>query len=235
MRILNDFELRVLGALVEKQIATPDYYPITLNALTNACNQKNHRDPVVSFNEADVERAIESLRGKQLAFLFEGAVARVPKFGHTFPKAYSLDPAETAVLCVLMLRGPQTPGELRSRTAHLHNFESLAAVEEILHRLATREEPLVVKLPRAPGTKESRFAQTLSGTEKFVRVPGLSAVEGPASTTNPDEGSISTPGLSKVEDPGVTEPGRFSKLEAEVTALRKELEELKAELGVLKK
>jgi uncharacterized protein YceH (UPF0502 family) len=223
MRILNDFELRVLGALVEKQIATPDYYPITLNALTNACNQKNHRDPVVSFNEADVERAIESLRGQQLAFLFEGAVARVPKFGHTFPKAYSLNPAETAVLCVLMLRGPQTPGELRSRTPHLHNFESLAAVEETLQRLAAREEPLVVKLPRAPGMKESRFAQTLSGAEKFAP----SAVEGPTSPTSSPQISVHGPSLVEID--------RLALLEAEVAALRKELEELKAELDVLKK
>jgi uncharacterized protein len=216
MRILNDFELRVLGALVEKQISTPDYYPITLNALTNACNQKNHRDPVVSFNEADVERAIESLRGKQLAFLFDGAVARVPKFGHTFPKAYHLDPAETAIMCVLMLRGPQTPGELRSRTPHLHNFESLAAVEETLQRLSAREEPLVIKLPRAPGTKESRFAHLLGGEAKF---------ETPA-----PESTVAPP-VSPVQGPNAIEVDRLSKLEAEVSALRKELEELKTKLG----
>lgn len=218
MRILNDFEQRVLGSLVEKQISTPDYYPLTLNSLTNACNQKNHRDPVVSYNEADVERALTSLRGKQLAFIFEGAVARVPKFGHTFPKAYELDPAETAVLCVLMLRGPQTPGELRSRTPHLHNFESLPAVEETIQRLATRDEPLVVKLPRAPGMKEARYAHLLGGEIKF---------ETPAVTSD-SESALATPILIPVGE------DRLAKLEAEVAALRKELEALKAELGGLR-
>jgi hypothetical protein len=218
MRILNDFEQRVLGCLVEKQISTPDYYPLTLNSLTNACNQKNHRDPVVSYNEADVERALTSLRGKQLAFLFEGAVARVPKFGHTFPKAYELDPAETAVLCVLMLRGPQTPGELRSRTPHLHNFESLPAVEETIQRLATRDEPLVVKLPRTPGMKESRYAHLLGGAIKFE----------PPAVTSDSESALATPILLPVGE------DRLTKLETEVAALRKELEALKAELGGLR-
>jgi uncharacterized protein YceH (UPF0502 family) len=212
MRILNDFELRVLGCLVEKQISTPEYYPISLNALTNACNQKNHRDPVVSYNEADVVRAIDSLRGQQLAFIFEGAVARVPKFGHTFPKAYNLDAAETAVLCVLMLRGPQTPGELRSRTPHLHNFDSLTAVEETLQKLTTREEPLVVKLPRAPGMKESRYAHLLGGTVKF---------EAPTAESAPTTARVA-PELSSIEE------NRITILETEVAALRKELEELKA-------
>jgi uncharacterized protein YceH (UPF0502 family) len=106
MFVLNEFELRVLGALVEKQISTPDYYPMTLNGLTNACNQKNNRHPVVSYTEADVQRALESLRNKQLAFLFDGATARVAKYGNFFQKALDLDPAEVAVLCVLMLRGP---------------------------------------------------------------------------------------------------------------------------------
>ena len=218
MRILNDFEQRVLGCLVEKQISTPDYYPLTLNSLTNACNQKNHRDPVVSYNEADVERALTSLRGKQLAFLFEGAVARVPKFGHTFPKAYELDPAEPAVLCVLMLRGPQTPGELRSRTPHLHNFESLPAVEETIQRLATRDEPLVVKLPRTPGMKESRYAHLLGGAIKFE----------PPAVTSDSESALATPILLPVGE------DRLTKLETEVAALRKELEALKAELGGLR-
>jgi hypothetical protein len=218
MRILNDFEQRVLGCLVEKQISTPDYYPLTLNSLTNACNQKNHRDPVVSYNEADVERALTSLRGKQLAFLFEGAVARVPKFGHTFPKAYELDPAETAVLCVLMLRGPQTPGELRSRTPHLHNFESLPAVEETIQRLATRDEPLVVKLPRTPGMKESRYAHLLGGAIKFE----------PPAVTSDSESALATHILLPVGE------DRLTKLETEVAALRKELEALKAELGGLR-
>jgi len=211
MPILNESELRVLGALVEKQIATPDYYPITLNALVNACNQKNHRDPVVSYTEADVERAIDTLRSKQLAFRFEGGTARVPKFGHTFPKAYNLEPPETAVLGVLMLRGPQTPGELRSRTAHLHNFESLAAVEETLQKLSTRPEPLVTKLPRAPGMKEARYAQLLGGEVVTVEAT-------PSMLTEPVSASIPI------------QPDRLLKLETEVAALRNELEELKASL-----
>jgi uncharacterized protein YceH (UPF0502 family) len=217
MRILNDHELRVLGALIEKQIATPDYYPMTLNALVNACNQKNHRDPVVSYDEAPVLRTIESLRGLHLAFVHEGADARVPKYGHTFPKAFELEPSEVAVMCVLMLRGPQTPGELRSRTPHLHAFESLAAVEEVLQRLSTRPEPLVRKLARAPGMKESRYAQLLGGD-----------VNTETTLTEPPAQPEPTP-------PSATEPDRVAKLEAEIEKLRQQFNDLQTQFAEFRK
>ncbi|MBO0799764.1 MAG: YceH family protein, partial [Blastocatellia bacterium] len=134
--VLNEYELRVLGTLVEKQIATPDYYPLSLNALTNGCNQKNHRDPVVSYDESVVSCALDGLKEKKLVYVFHGSEARVPKYGQIFPKAFDLNEAEVALMCVLILRGPQTPGELRSRTSHLYNFENLSDVENSLQILA---------------------------------------------------------------------------------------------------
>jgi len=215
MIVLNPEELRVLGALVEKQISTPDYYPLTLNALVNACNQKNHRDPVVSYEESAVLRTLERLRQHHLAFVFEGADARVPKYGHTFAKALELEPPEVAILCVLMLRGPQTPGELRSRTPHLHNFESLAAVDEVLQRLANRAEPLVRKLPRAPGTKEARFTHLLGG-EIAGEAPGSATMPSPASS---------------IEAPPPADPDRIAKLEAEIEKLRQQFTDLQAQFA----
>src|SRR5262249_49254549 len=161
--MLNEYELRALSALVEKQIATPDYYPMTLNALVNACNQKNHRDPVVSYDETTVARALDSLREKNLAYVFHGSEARAPKYGHLFPTAFDLSEAEVPLICVLTLRGPQTSGELRSRTQHLRSFESLAEVESLLQGLSLRDNPLIVKLPRQPGSRESRFAHLIGG------------------------------------------------------------------------
>ncbi len=216
MLVLNEYELRVLGALAEKHIATPDYYPMTLNALTNACNQKNHRDPVTSFDEATVVRALDSLREKNLAYVFHGSDARVAKYGHLFPKAYDLDPHENAVMCVLILRGPQTPGELRSRTPHLLNFESLSLVEETLHGLATRDEPLVVKLPRTAGTKESRYAHLLGGA---INVEELAIAAQPEPVTLRVRG----------------ENERITKLEAEIEALKQELSELKTQFADFRK
>ncbi len=223
MKILNEYEVRVLGALVEKQIATPEYYPLTLNALTNACNQKNHRDPVVSYTEGDVERALDGLRAKQLAFLFEGAVARVPKFGNTFAKAFELEPAEDEVLGVLLLRGPPTRWPSRSRSAHLHNFESLPAVDETLQKLASRAEPLVTKLPRAPGTKEARYAHLLGGAVAAATAEGEEAAENVAGVVV----------VSTKEQTEVIEPDRLAKLEAEVAALREEVNGLKSKWAAL--
>ena len=160
---LNDFEVRVLGALVEKQLATPDYYPMTVNGLIQACNQKSQRDPVVAYDESTVQRALNTLREKKLVYTFHGSEARTVKYGHVFPKSYDLAPEETAILCVLMLRGPQTPGEIRTRTAHLHGFESLPQVETVLAALTSRPEPLVARLARLPNARESRYAHCLSG------------------------------------------------------------------------
>ncbi len=206
-KVLNEFELRVIGAMVEKQIATPDYYPMTVNALTNACNQKNHRDPVVSYDEATVQRALDSLREKSLAYTFHGSESRSVKYGHLFPKGYDLDEGETALICVLMLRGPQTPGELRSRTAHLIQFESLPRVEELLNGLAARAVPLVVRLPRQPNARESRYAHLLGG-----------------------EVDLDPQMVSPVVERGdrrSADPARIERLEGEVAALREEVASLR--------
>jgi len=162
--ILTDIETRVLGSLIEKQVTTPEYYPLTLNALTLACNQKNNRHPVTSYPESQVADAVESLREKNLAYVFYGSTSRVPKYKHVVPEVMHLSPPETALMCVLMLRGAQTPGELRGNAARLHEFSGLEEVEAVLNGLISREdEPLVVRLPRQPGQKEVRFAHLLSG------------------------------------------------------------------------
>lgn len=161
--LLTPVERRVLGALVEKEMTTPDYYPLTLNALTNACNQKSNRNPVMQVEEPQVRQAIDALRNKKLAMMFHGADSRVPKFKHTLDSAYTLEPGEKAILCELLLRGPQTAGELRSRCERMIPFPDLAAVEQALGGLMEYPgEPMVAKLPRRPGQKEQRFADLLS-------------------------------------------------------------------------
>ena len=164
MTILTDIETRVLGSLIEKQVTTPEYYPLTLNALTLACNQKNNRHPVTSYSDNQVSDALESLREKNLAYVFYGSSSRVPKFKHVMPEVMHLNHAEMALMCVLMLRGAQTPGELRGNASRLHEFSGLEEVEQTLNGLISRdEEPLVARLPRQPGQKEVRFAHLLSG------------------------------------------------------------------------
>jgi len=166
--LLNDVEIRVLGSLIEKQVTTPEYYPLTINALTAACNQKNNRNPVTSFTEGEVERALDSLREKNLAYVFHGSTSRVPKFKHVAPENLHLKPAELAVVCVLMLSGPQTFGEIRTRGSRLYEFSGLEEVEQTVHELSTREsEPLVTRLPRQAGQKDARFAHLLSGEPDF--------------------------------------------------------------------
>jgi uncharacterized protein YceH (UPF0502 family) len=213
---LNEYELRALGALVEKQIATPDYYPMTLNALVNACNQKNHRDPVVSYDETIVARALDSLREKNLAYVFHGSEARAPKYGHLFPKAFDLSEAEAPLMCVLILRGPQTSGELRSRTQHLRSFESLAEVETLLQGLSLRDKPLIVKLPRQPGSRESRFAHLLGDPVEIEQIEAP-----PRQATSVQRAQA--------------ENDKIAKLEEEVAALRQELSELKQQFAEFKK
>jgi uncharacterized protein YceH (UPF0502 family) len=161
---LSDIETRVLGALVEKQISTPEYYPLTLNALTAACNQKNNRYPVTLYSENDVAAAVETLREKNLAYVFYGSTSRVPKFKHVMPEVLHVTPPETALLCVLMLRGPQTPGELRGNASRLYEFAGLEEVEQTLEGLISHDpDQLVTRLARQPGQKEVRFAHLLSG------------------------------------------------------------------------
>jgi uncharacterized protein YceH (UPF0502 family) len=211
--ILNDVEVRVLGALVEKQVTTPEYYPLTLNALVQACNQKNNRNPVVSFDEETVSDAIESLRAKNLVYVFYGSTSRVPKYKHMMAEIYSLSPQELAVMCVLMLRGPQTPGELRGRTERLYDFSSLEEVEETLASLSSKDpDALVSRLPRHPGQKETRYAHLLTGD--------VSAdFESPAAE-HPDR---------------TTRNNRTKELEQEVSELREEVNRLRQEFEEFKK
>ncbi len=161
--ILNETEARIVGALVEKQLTTPEYYPLTLNALVNACNQKNNREPVVTYDEKIVTESLERLRDRNIVYVFYGSTSRVPKYKHMLPSIYELEPAEVAVICVMLLRGPQTLGELRTRTERLYEFGGLGEVQETLDGLARRDDPLVVKLPVLPGQKEARFGHLISG------------------------------------------------------------------------
>src|SRR6185295_15036138 len=162
--ILTEVELRVLGSLIEKQITTPEYYPLTLNALTLACNQKNNRHPVTGYDEQIVADAVESLRVKNLAYVFYGSNSRVPKYKHVMAEIFHLSHPELSLMCLLMLRGPQTPGELHSRSGRMFDFKGLEDVEETINLLIAKDpEPLVVRLPRQPGQKETRFAHLLSG------------------------------------------------------------------------
>jgi uncharacterized protein len=214
---LNAAEARILGALIEKDITTPDYYPLTLNSLTNACNQSSNRDPVVAYGEADVVRGLDLLREKKLAFMFQGADSRVAKFGHRIAESLELARPETAVLCVLLLRGPQTVGEIRGRTARMHEFASLEETEASLNTLAARApEPLAVKLPRQAGMKEQRYAHLLSGD---VPVPSPSAAPVPASAA-----PAARPGDE-----------RLAKLESEAAAIRSEVAELRQQLADLRR
>ena len=169
--LLTETEVRVLGSLVEKQLTTPEYYPMTLNALVAACNQKSNRDPVVSYDESTVTEALDSLRDKNLVYTFHGSTSRVVKYKHMLPNVYELDPAETAVMDVLMLRGPQTVGEIRGRTDRLFDFSGLPEVQETLDKLARRDEPLVVRLERQIGQKDARYAHLLSGEIDVSTLP----------------------------------------------------------------
>lgn len=212
--ILNEYEVRVIGALVEKHITTPDYYPLTLNALVTACNQKNNRNPVVAYDEETVRRALDGLREKNIAYVFHGSESRVPKYGHLFPKAYDLNPAEVAILCVLMLRGPQTPGELRTRAANMHSFASLAEVESTIEGLLARtDDPIIVRLPRQTGMKESRYAHLLSGPVDFDPVEVRTI--GAATTGNRED--------------------RLARLEQETQMLKRELDELQEQFAAFKR
>ena len=217
--VLTDNEARVLGSLVEKDITTPDYYPLTLNALVNACNQKSNRDPVMNLNDELVRQALYSLNQKGLAGTASTADSRVPKYEHRMQEAFNFTRPETAVMCVLVLRGPQTPGELRGRTERMHRFEDLTDVQSTLQKLMTREEPLVKILPRQPGTKESRFMHLLSGD---VLTEGVN--EGTAELAEADSGAVSTRDRERIEQ-----------LEAEVSELRRELETLREQFAAFQK
>src|ERR1700683_4813960 len=160
---LTENEVRVLGSLIEKDITTPEYYPLSLNALMNACNQKSNRHPVMQLDEDAVRDALGGLQQQRMAGPARGADSRVTKYEQRLQEVFNFTRGEIAVLCVLLLRGPQTPGELRGRTERMHRFEELSDVQSTLQRLMQRESPLVMILPRQPGTKEARYAHLLSG------------------------------------------------------------------------
>jgi len=166
MQLITEIEARVTGSLIEKEKTTPDYYPLTVNSLVNACNQKSNRDPVVFYDERTVEQALETLREKTLACRVTGSDMRVPKYKQIFTSFYNLTDAETAVVCVLLLRGPQTLGEIRGRTGRLYEFKDLLEVEETLQKLIGREEALAVKLPRQQG-RDPRYAHLFCGDVKI--------------------------------------------------------------------
>ncbi|HTM36848.1 MAG TPA: YceH family protein [Terriglobales bacterium] len=208
---LTAVEARVLGALIEKDITTPDYYPLSLNALLNACNQKNNREPVMNLDEDAIRQALASLQEKRLAGPAGGADSRVTKYEHRLQEVFNFDRRETAVVCVLLLRGPQTPGELRGRTERMYRFETLEDVQSALQKLMDRQPPLVRVLPRQPGTKESRYLHLFAGDI---------AAENVLAATIP---STRSAGNSAEE--------RIASLESQVASLRNELGELRRELA----
>jgi uncharacterized protein YceH (UPF0502 family) len=216
--LLNATEVRVLGSLIEKAITTPDYYPLSLNALTNACNQLSNREPVVTYDETTVVRALDTLRDKRLASLYSGQESRVARYKHTLTDAILLTPAEVALLCVLMLRGPQTLGELRTRTERLFKFDTLPEIEEALNALATRTpEALALRLPRAPGTKEARWTHLLAGPPETA----------PPAPPSPDDPSPTPPCETAPDD-------RVARLESEIAALRTEVAGLREQLAAFR-
>ncbi len=212
--VLNEVECRVLGSLVEKEITTPEYYPLSLNALVNACNQKSNRDPVMNLDEDAVREALHSLEGHSLVRSVSPADSRVTKYEHRLQEAFNFYRHEIANLCLLLLRGPQTPGELRSRSERLHAFDDLGAVQLSLQHLMTREPPLVKALPRQPGTKETRYAHLLSGDVAHANF---------RPREEPDTGGSSFDGET------------VAKLEQEIAALRNEIADLKQEFAVFRK
>jgi len=212
--VLNEVECRVLGSLVEKETTTPEYYPLSMNALVNACNQKSNREPVMDLDESAVREALHSLEGQSLVRSVSPADSRVTKYEHRLQEAFNFYRHETAILCLLLLRGPQTPGELRSRSERMHSFDDLTAVQSSLQHLMKREPPLVKSLPRQPGTKETRYAHLLSGDV-------VQAEPEPTVQTAAREHSL--------------DADRARKLEDEITALGKEIAELKQQFAQFRK
>jgi uncharacterized protein YceH (UPF0502 family) len=208
---LSATEVRVLGSLIEKDITTPDYYPLSLNALVNACNQKNNRDPVMELDENQVREGLSSLQGKRLAGPASSADSRVTKYEHRLQEVFNFDRREIALICVLLLRGAQTPGELRGRAERMYHFETLDDVQSTLQRLMDRQPPLARVLPRQAGTKESRYIQLFSPSEI------------PETTTTEEPTTSQTPRSSHEQ--------RLACLEADVSSLKSELEDLRRQIA----
>ncbi len=212
--LLTAVETRVLGSLVEKELTTPEYYPLSLNALVNACNQKSNRDPVMNLDEEGVREALRTLDKKGLAGAADNMVSRVSKYEHRLQEAYNFTRHEIAILAELLLRGPQTHGELRSRADRMHKFDDLGIVQSTLQRLMKREPPLVKVLPRQPGTKEARYAHLLNGD---VEVPPPDSAVGVAVTTSANSGD------------------RITRLEDQVENLQTEIADLKQQFAAFRK
>lgn len=212
--LLNEMEARVLGALLEKEITTPDYYPLSLNSLVNACNQKSNRDPVMNVDEDSVRDALRTLQDNSLARSVSAADSRVTKYEHRLQEAFNFDRREAALFCELLLRGPQTTGELRTRAERMHSFDDLNEAQSALQRLMNREPPLVKVLAKQPGTKESRYIHLLSGEVK--RVSSTDGREVPAA----QEGE-------KIDG--------FPRLSAEMAELRRDVAELKQQFAAFRK
>jgi uncharacterized protein YceH (UPF0502 family) len=210
--ILTDIEVRVLGALAEKESTTPDYYPLSLNALVNACNQKSNRDPVMNLDEDVVRDALDSLNAKNLAGSVSGAESRVTKYEHRLQEVFNFTRGEAAVICALLLRGPQTPGELRGHSERMYQFAELADVQSTLQRLMQREPALVRVLPRQPGTKEARYMHLFCGDAAHA-----SSEPTPTQT-----------GSSLADD-------RVTRLETAIELMQAELAEVKAQLAAFRK
>jgi len=211
---LTENEVRVLGSLIEKDITTPEYYPLSLNALLNACNQKSNRDPVMQLNENAVRDALEGLQEHRMAGPARGADSRVTKYEQRLQEVFNFMRPEIAVLCVLLLRGSQTPGELRGRAERLHRFETLDDVQSALQKLMQREPPLAKVLPRQPGTKESRYAHLFAGDVVEAEAPA-------------------TGGAVVERNPAGAE--RIARLEEEVASLRRQIGEIKDQLERFRK
>jgi len=208
--VLNAEELRVLGSLMEKSKTTPDYYPMTINSLTAACNQKSSRRPVVQYDEDTVAQALNTLKKRGLISTATGGSIRTVKYKHNFAIVFPVLPSEVAIMCLLILRGPQTPGELNTNAGRMHEFESIEEVQEVLERLSTPEMPFIMQLPRRPGQKEVRYAHLLGG------IPDV----------NDYDFSDEAPGRS----PGGLE-ARVAKLEEELAELREAFDKLMKELS----
>lgn len=212
---LDETEVRILGSLVEKQLTTPEYYPLTLNALTAACNQKSNRDPVLSLDESAILAAIDSLRDKNLVYLYYGSTSRAVKYKHMLPSVYELEPPAVAVIALLFLRGPQTAGEIRGRSDRLYPFSSIGEVQETLDELSNRTEPLVQRLERQPGQKEARFAHLMSGP---VDIESMAV----SHTVAPVSGRS-----DRVE----TLENEVKRLDTELSTLRDEFEKFRQQFG----
>ncbi|MBV8853194.1 MAG: DUF480 domain-containing protein [Sinobacteraceae bacterium] len=237
---LEPLQARVIGALIEKQITTPDQYPLSLNALVNACNQKSNRDPVISVDEATVQRTLDTLSKRHLVTERSGFGSRVPKYQHRFCNtefgSLKFDAQELAVVCELLLRGAQTPGELRQRASRMASFSDVTEVEAVLERLATRDDgPFVMRLAREPGRREARYAHLFSGPPKdAVGAQATVAQSGSAAasvTGAEDSGRASTVAAPEVSFPASRTEQRLTELENEMRALRAELEDVKRRLN----